>query len=341
MKKKQNNSIKIFLPITSMSSFVKKDIDILKSEFEVEIAYCNTFLSMFTNIRFIFKNDCIFCWFGSLRFFPVILAAKIFKKKIIIVSGGYDVASVPEIQYGNMYGIFSKYLGRLLFYMADKVTSVSLLNIEETKKNAKVPDHKIRLIYHGFEDVVDNSKINFTKEKLVLTVGYIDMCTIYRKGFLTFIKISKLLPDIPFIIIGSGSDEALDILKKNAGKNIIFTGFVSKEELHSNFLKAKIYLQPSIHEAFGCSVAEAMLYNCIPVVSDKGALSEVIGESGICLDVNNIEESAYIIRKILNDNIKFQVEPRKRVLSKFPISKRHDLLLNLIDEVCIEQNNGN
>ncbi len=328
-------NLRIAVLYVSLNTFTQKDIDTLSLRYRVVTINCASIFKIIGGIWKIFKVDCVFCWFGSLRFLPIVFVAKILGKKIIIVSGGYDVANIPEIKYGNMYGKIHRYFGQMLFKMADMVTCVSHSNTRETIENAKVSQGKIKVIYHGFHDIPQKDKLSSVKkEKIVITVGKIDMCTIYRKGLLTIAKLSRLLPNIPFIFAGRHEEDALSLLKKECGQNVRFTGYLSEDNLADLFMRAKVYLQPSIHEAFGCSVAEAMLYNCIPIVSDQYALPEVVGKAGICIKRDDLEGMAIAVKQILNDDFHSLENPRERILHEFPINKRVQLLTEMIDNVC-------
>jgi len=330
------SKINILFLYNYLSSFVKRDFEILKSRYKVIPVQCTSLLSTFTLIWKVLPADCVVCWFGSLYFLPVVLFAKILGKKIIIIAGGYDVACVPEFRYGTMYGIIKRKLGRLLFRIAHIVAAVSRANAEEAHKYAKVPYKKLKLIYHGFNGKLQTNVARIDKKEImVLTVGYIDKRTIYRKGFLAIARLSRLLPDVSFIIVGSYTNDAIRILKKASGDNINFKGYVSKEDLQGFFKRAKVYLQPSLHEAFGCSVAEAMLYNCIPIVSRRFALPEVVGDSGFYVDTNDLNDMARTVRFVLDSEPRFSETPRQRILRMFPLSKRLKLLSELIENTCL------
>lgn len=66
--------------------------------------------------------------------------------------------------------------------------------------------------------------------------------------------------------------------KAIAGASRYFIGFVQDENLLMYYQRAKVYdVQVSAHEAFGMSLAESMLCECILVVTDRVALPEVVG----------------------------------------------------------------
>jgi glycosyltransferase involved in cell wall biosynthesis len=332
---RDQRQLHILFPHTSLSSFIQTDIDILRSRHAVRLKSCWSIPQIIASLPAVFWSDCVFCWFGSLRFLPIVLLARLLGKKIIIVAGGYDVAKVPEIKYGNMYGTVHKYLGRALFKMAHLVACVSNSNARESVTNAKVAADKTVLLYHGFSEsfVTVDAAID-KKEKFVLTVGTADLCTIYRKGLLAIAKASRLLPDISFVIAGPFQETAMDILKKAAGQNVRFVGYLKKEELHELFARAKVYIQPSVHEAFGCSVAEAMLYDCIPIVSNRFALPEVVGDSGFVVDPDDYDDMALTLKRALEMDVRVLPSPKQRILREFPLSRRSKSLLEAVDR-CV------
>jgi glycosyltransferase involved in cell wall biosynthesis len=63
--------------------------------------------------------------------------------------------------------------------------------------------------------------------------------------------------------------------------NLRVTGRLSHEELRALLWSSDVYVQLSWHETFGAAVAEAMACGCVPMVSDQGALREVVGPHGI------------------------------------------------------------
>ena len=93
-----------------------------------------------------------------------------------------------------------------------------------------------------------------------------------------------------------------------------------------------VYVQASEWESFCCAVAEAMLCECVPVVSKNAALPEVVGGTGLYLDRLSIDELAEKIRDAF-DHPDLGEIARKRILEKFPLSKRREELLKAVETV--------
>jgi glycosyltransferase involved in cell wall biosynthesis len=167
---------------------------------------------------------------------------------------------------------------------------------------------------------------------MVIAVGFIDETTIHRKGLLTLARMSRLLPEVPVVFVGKSTPGALAALEAEAGPNVRFTGFVSDSQLDAIYREAAIYAQPSVHEGFGCAVAEAMLYDCIPVVADRGSLPEVVGECGYYTSPNDPVALAQVVRRALREGSPGRESARERVRRLFPASLRRARLLALVEE---------
>jgi len=277
--------------------------------------------------------DVLVCWFGSVRFLPYLLAARALGRPVVIVAGGYDLASLPEIGYGNMRPGPVRALGRLVFRLADIVACVSASAASEATAHAGVPRRRVRVIPNAFEIGGPGESVErAVKEPLVLTVAVIDSSTLHRKGLLTVARTSRLLPDTRFVVAGKFDQVARAAMVKAGGDNLVLPGYVSDVELEQLYRTARIYFQPSLHEAFGCAVAEAMLHDCIPVVTRRFALPEVVGHCGVYVEPDDPNGSADAIRNVLNGAGPSR-SPRERIVREFPASRRRDQLLALLDEV--------
>ena len=149
------------------------------------------------------------------------------------------------------------------------------------------------MIYNAVPEIPN---LKFEKERQVLSVGEINKETYYRKGLDRYIAVAKSLIDVNFYHIGKWTDTKgnfdksyFNYVKSIAPKNMLFLGYVSKNELIEYYKSSKVYIQLSRHEAFGVSVIEALSYQCVPVVTNCYSLPEIIDGNGYV--VANIDEA--------------------------------------------------
>ena len=72
-----------------------------------------------------------------------------------------------------------------------------------------------------------------------------------------------------------------EVEKKNLTKNIIFTGYVSDENLRSLYQIADAFLLSSLFEGWSVSAMEAMSYGMPLILTDVGSSREVIENEDI------------------------------------------------------------
>ena len=320
---------KVLFVYTQMASFMQKDLAALTRHFDVVSADCGTPGQTIQNLRLVAECDLVFCWFGSLRYLPVVSRAWMLGKPIVVVCGGYDVANLPSIGYGNMTRAATRWPGRLLFKMASKVLSFSEFSRREALENARVDARKLETLYLGFapEEIPEP---HGGKQNVVLTIGFANSSSIHRKGILTVARVSRKLPDVAFVIAGRCDAEAERILRAESGPNVQLVGYVDSAALQAWYERANVYLQPSLHEGFGCAVAEAMLAGCQPIVSRNGSLAEVAGTMGVYVDPDDLTGIAAAIRNSLANPPFEPQQLRRRILEQFPSRARNERLVQIL-----------
>ena len=324
----------LFIDPSSGNTFIKNDERILKKHFNIRVLnWPAEKHTEFKILKILLRKDIdlIFMWFARRYFAPVIFFSKLFRIPSIVIAGGGDVATVPEINYGQFTLSWHKrMLSKYVLKNADMVLPVS--NFTKNEMLEKVKPKKLKLVYNG----VDIKKFKPSGEKennLVITVGGVKWSNLKRKGIEPFVKTAKFLPEARFVVIGKYQDDSIDYLKSIAPSNVEFTGFVSEDELIKWYQKAKVYNQPSRHEGFGCSVAEAMLCECIPVVSTCGALPEVIGDCGFTVPYGDEKATAEAIKKALNAPDEFGKKARNSIKENFPLKRREKELVKIINNM--------
>ncbi len=313
-----------------LATFVERDMRILRERHEVREVRYRSLLSLPKMFAAILRSDLSFTWFASIHAFWAVLFSKLLGRKAVVVSGGYDAACVPEIRYGLCCRWWKRWCPKLVFRLADLILCVSQYNMRETMINALAPRRKVMLLYNAVETELFPLSHNSNFRK-VITVAAITDITFRKKGLHLFVQSARFLPDVEFLMVGPEVDSAGKRLREEAPSNVVFTGPRYGGELVSALQQAKVYVQASVHESFGVAVAEAMLCGCVPVVSRRGALPEVVGDCGFYLEELTPEELANKVRLALESDI--GPKARRRILEKFPFERREKKLLAAINHL--------
>lgn len=321
---KRKDEIKILFVYSALGSFVRRDLKILEKCFHVKkMKVIMSPLTVLRLLKGILWADLVYTWFIKLNTLFTVLFCMVLRKKCIIVAGGYDVAYVPEIDYGALLSPWRRIMVKFVLEHASKVLAVSGLNRNEIMRLARPKN--LKLLYNGVD--VEKFKPSGEKENLVITVGTVSDSTIKVKRLDTFVKASSYLPNVRFILIGK-YDSSIERLKK-IGSNITFTGYISDESLLLRYYqKAKVYCQLSAHESFGVALAEAMSCCCVPVVTRRYALPEVVGDAGFYVPYNDPKATAEAIRKALKSDK--GTKARERIKKYFSLEAREKRLIKEI-----------
>ncbi|MDQ3248322.1 MAG: glycosyltransferase family 4 protein [Chloroflexota bacterium] len=277
--------------------------------------------------------DMIVAWFGSYHAFFAFLPALLLRRKRVIIASGYDVANEPTLNYGGLRSGMRRWMGLQAFRWADQVLAVSHFSAQEALKNAHVVPEKLQTIYHGLDADAFAPPDDKKERRGVLTVAVINQESMLRKGLALFVETAKQLPDIPFILVGPWRDSAIDELRALAPPNVTFAGALFGNDLVQCMASAQVYAQLSAYESFGMAVAEAMLCGCVPVVTDRGALPEVVGDQGWIAPYADIEVTAQVIRQALAADSAMRHQCRQRIVEHFSLAARRTQLLRALETV--------
>lgn len=327
-----DKKLKILFTKDMTRSFISRDITTLKKHFDVEVIdfkfnvrdLKGSLLSIYKIFKGVLWADLTFSWFAGRHAHAAVQLSKIFRKKSIVVIGGYEVANEPEIEYGAMLNPKSARMVKYILANADKILAVSEYSKKDILKYTN--SNKIELVYNSVD--FHEFKPNGAKENLVITVGYVVNHALRRKRYDIFVKSAKYLPNIKFVLIGEFIDDSIEYLRSIAPPNVEFTGFISDKELLKYYQKAKVNCQLSIYESFGVALAEGMLCGCIPIVTNCAALPEVVGDAGFYVPYGDEKATAEAIKNAFNSDK--GKEARERVKNMFSLEKREAKLVEII-----------
>jgi glycosyltransferase involved in cell wall biosynthesis len=201
---------------------------------------------------------------------------------------------------------------------ARKIIAVSEATRRDVIRHYGIAPDKVVTIHHGtherFRPIDDADAIRTITKKYGIERQYI-LCigTLQRRKNIprllqAFARL-KHTDHIPhqFVLVGQQhadlpEDEIFTAIHQLVlQQDVIWTGYVDQEDIPYVLNGADLFVLPSLYEGFGMPLLEAMACGVPVACSDVSSLPEVVGESGVRFDPENVESIASTISRILND----------------------------------------
>ncbi len=237
------------------------------------------------------------------------------------------IATIHATEYGRCNGIHTETQHYIhtqevqLVAAAQRVIVCTQYMKSEVQRALGCPAEKIDVVYNGLNIVrlMHAKQEAFDRAALRLRYAQPDEAIVYYVGRLTYEKGVMLLLEaapkvldvmqgkVKFVIIGSGDAFSI-LLQRRAWElgiadRVIFTGFMSDEDLSRFQTVADCAVFPSLYEPFGIVALESFAAYVPVVVSDTGGLPEVVrhSETGVVTYVNDAGSIAWGILRVLQD----------------------------------------
>lgn len=265
------------------------------------------------------------------------------KKRLVTIHDMYHMAAKDGLgpikkAYAN---IFLKKSAR----KSDKIITVSNFSKNEIIKYTGVDGQKISVIHNSVyrepqKDTGEKSGIDFQNETYILYVGNVKP----HKNLINLVKAFESLEkkrNIKLMIVGkkegfiTSDDRVLKYAAKN--RNIIFTGYLSSQEIVSAYKNAEALVFPSLYEGFGYPLIEAMKYKTPVICSNIEVFKEIAADAAIYFDPYDIVDISEKIDKTLDSQIlmnKLSLKGEEYVSSKYAyehfVQKHRNVLNSLL-----------
>jgi glycosyltransferase involved in cell wall biosynthesis len=338
------------------SSFIRLDEEILTKNFNTCVLtlktsdrytyFCQLFKLIFVLIIRMPVISVAFTRFADWHTAIIAFFCRLYRKKLVVVVGGYDVSCLPEYQYGVYYrktrGRWAKYALRSASLVLPNNPSL----IENTNNyvrgksrkaglNIFIPGlkGKIKVVYNGYHTDFWVPRNELKQKNLVIMVSYIiNQRSFFIKGVNDFIEAASGMPDIKFKLIGAENRQIEEWCGK-LPENLELMTSLDRTKLLLEYQKAKVFCLLSLSEGMPNVLCEAMLCSCIPVVSDVNFNAQLVSDSGFVVPWKDITIIKDTIRKAVESGEEMGMMARKRIAENYPFERREDELVKALSDI--------
>ncbi|MDD5043059.1 MAG: glycosyltransferase family 4 protein [Patescibacteria group bacterium] len=259
--------------------------------------------------------EIVYFWYAVKKFYCRLMKKRCLLPRLIIT---YHMDVVGRGILGFIFRWHTKYLLTGILKQADKIIVSSFDYAKESDiknffftqqdKFTEIPNGvDTRRFFPRSQDRELLAKHSLGEgDKKILFVGALDRAH-YFKGIDYLLRTIKLIgnPTIKLLIVGAGNMKEEYIAKARAldiASQVIFTGFVSDEDLPRYYNLADLFVLPSTDksEAFGVVLVEAMASGKPVIASNLPGVRSVVenGINGYLADLKNEGDLASCIKNI-------------------------------------------
>lgn len=341
---------KIIFVYPKLFTFIRTEQKILSEEFVIiskNQNWTNKFLLPFNllqqlvflliNLR---KVEIILVSFGGYWSLLPSVLGNFFGKKVAIVVHGTDCVSFPMIGYGNLRFPLMRWFTKKSYQIADIILPVSESLVytennyysEETLKFGYT--HHLKNVRTTYKVIPNGLIINDWKSEKNNKEphSFITVMTdeqIKRKGGYLIIDVANKLKNCTFYIAGTKTIKGVEV-----PENVICLGRLTPDELRKWYNKTRFYLQLSNFEGFGVAICEAMLCECVPIVSDVNYLPTIADNSQLVLKKRDPDLLVKLVNQISSENLdELGEQARNRIIENFSVNNRKQLLINTLNKI--------
>ena len=247
------------------------------------------------------------------------------------------------------------FLDRAIARFAHRVIACSGDVRSHMTEKERVDPGRISLVHHGIPPARYTSTDHATMERLRTRFGLAGkgpvLGTLARfiewKGYEHIVAAARILvkeyPDARFLFCGTGPQEPQVrrwVREYGLENNIVFTGWVDRDDVPSLFAIMDGYLHAADHEPFGFVYAEAMMAAVPVVTTPTGAALDAIedGVSGILVRSRSGEGLAQGVRRLMSaDRGAMGRAGKAAALRMFPLDAMYDGYLAVYRKILADR----
>ena len=316
------NTICLYAPVSNLDlfrtvGFYRDDLCALQL-LSKDVVATNSLRTLFANR----PNLTVGYFYGKSLFAAII--TKIIGGRVVMTGGADQIA--PNLVRG-----YRLYLHRLFAFLCVIFSNKILLSCKDDIKNFKklcfgitYLENKIKYSPHVVRpSPLPRIKKNYESEVFkAFTLCWMgSIGNVQRKGVDKAILLISILKNFGIrasLNIAGTKGPGLKYLEDlvdslSLQDSVVFLGRISEDEKHRWLSSDAVYVQLSSHEGFGVAAAEAFFSGMVVVHSNKGGLADVIGENGVIVDIEKLENvNKFDIELFIKSYLKFK--PRDDII---------------------------
>ncbi len=239
---------------------------------------------------------------------------RVFDGKIIVTIHDMSYRLYPQYHPYRRIALLRFFEHRMR--AADKIITVSYNAKKEIMDILKVPEEKVSVVYNGVSKRFKPMKLSNEQksiitevynlpEQFLLYIGTIEP----RKNLVRLleafhqVKSELNIKELKLVLGGAKGWLYEDIFDRirdlKLEQDIIITGYLPDEQLPILYNMALAFVYPSLYEGFGIPPLEAMACGVPVIGSNVSSLPEIIGEAGILIDPNEVNDLSDAIFRVV------------------------------------------
>jgi len=336
------------------STFILRDQEILERNFHTrnyhidtssQVTYFMALVKLFFFLLFSgWKYDAYYIRFADWHTAMLAFFKRLYRKKLFIVIGGYDVAAIKRFNYGAHLNSFRS---RSIRYSMNHATCL-LPNSESMvyNENSFVQDEivfggikhfapdtrsRISVVHNGFDTQRFKRLPGIEKRNMAITVAVVEQeRSYYMKGIDTYIQTARQLPSFEFLMVGISKD-FMNRLDMDLPDNLSMLAYTNIDELIKLYSQSKVFCLFSLSEGMPNTLCEAMLCECVPVGTEVSSIPEIIGETGYVIQSREQSEITEKVKMAFNADHQQGIAARHRIESRYNLELREKEIVSILN----------
>jgi glycosyltransferase involved in cell wall biosynthesis len=245
---------------------------------------------------------------------PDFIPPRLGAKHYVITVHDLNFLYYPQFQTADSLRYYSSHI-RAAVRQADHILADSQATKDDLNRLLGVPLDKVTVHRLGVDPAfqpLPGDAVRAVRERLGLPLGYLLFVGTFepRKnlpGLLeAYAALCADLPDAPpLVIVGRRGWLYESVFQKVAAlrleSRVRWLEDLPFADLPAVYNSAAALVAPSFYEGFGLPALEAMACGVPTVVSNRGSLPEVVGDTGLLIDPDKPDELAEALRRVLVD----------------------------------------